>query len=345
MSGLYYASKSTGKRTPIMPPTPLRTTRAQANQDELNLKRAMGLSEALEKQAAPPKQPRRGRPRRRAASISSEESADGDVEEDSEEGEDASEDDDQSDVDEPVLYAPALVPSGRESGRFSVETTSMRPLDDEVSLFDNMNSDDDNDDAIYQRVEEISDYDDEEDERQDEDELTAAWEAEAEQDPDLILDQLDENSVYGFAADFDSGEEFVAFSSESDNMPEIEVKRRVHFSVEGMLPRLATESLSPVLTRTLLPSVLPPLDISAAQNASGLAGSADATQGDPEPDEEDDYDCTCLCNIYLYGLLTHCQLMLLLTIFLLRLILPLQSFLTLLSKSSPVHLLLRLHHR
>lgn len=303
----------------------------------------MGLSKALQKQTAPQKQNRRGRPRRRAASISSEESADGDVEEDSEDAEDASEDDDQSDADEPVLYAPTLQLISCESGRFSVEPNCMQPNDDDVSLF-HVNSDDDNDDAIYLRVDDISDYDDDEDEREDEDELTAAWEAEAEQDPDSILDQLDENSVFGFSADLDDGEEFVAFSSEGENMPEVEIKRRVHFSTEDMLPRVATESLSPVLTRTLLPSALPPLDISAAQNASGLASSADAAHADAEPEEEDPYDCMCLCNMYFYGLLTRCQLMLLLTIFLPRLILPLPSLLTLLSMKLPLYLPLRLPH-
>ena len=141
-------------------------------------------------------------------------------------------------------------------------------------------------------MEEISDYDDDEDERQDEDELAAVWEAEAEQDPGLILDQLDENSVYGFDADFDSGEEFAAFSSESDHPPEIEIKRRVHFSTEDTLPRLATESLSPVLTRTLMPSALPSLDISAAQGLG--SASADAIQADAGLDGEDPYDSTYL---------------------------------------------------
>lgn len=293
MSGSYYGEKKSGKRTPIMPPQPIRTTRAQANQDELNLKKAMGLSRALKKQAPPPKQARRGRPRRRAASISSEESADGDVEEDSEGSDDDSEEDSQSDVEEPVSFAPAHVPSEHETGLLSAGYASeLLTLDDEASLFDNMNSDDDNDDVLYQKVEEISDYDDDEDERQDEDELAAVWEAEAEQDPGLILDQLDENSVYGFDADFDSGEEFAAFSSESDHPPEIEIKRRVHFSTEDTLPRLATESLSPVLTRTLMPSALPSLDISAAQGLG--SASADAIQADAGLDGEDPYDSTYL---------------------------------------------------
>jgi hypothetical protein len=293
MSGSYYGEKKSGKRAPIMPPQPIRTTRAQANQDELNLKKAMGLSRALKKQAPPPKQARRGRPRRRAASISSEESADGDVEEDSEGSDDDSEEDSQSDVEEPVSFAPAHVPSEHETGLLSVGYASELPtLDDEASLFDNMNSDDDNDDVLYQKVEEISDYDDDEDERQDEDELAAVWEAEAEQDPGLILDQLDENSVYGFDADFESGEEFAAFSSESDHPPEIEIKRRVHFSTEDTLPRLATESLSPVLTRTLMPSALLSLDISAAQGLG--SASVDVAQADDGPDGDDPYDSMCL---------------------------------------------------
>jgi hypothetical protein len=331
MSGIYYANKRTGKRTPIMPPPPIRTTRAQANQEELNLKKAMGLSKALKKQAAPPKQSRRGRPCRRAASISSEESADGDVEEDSEGSDGGSEEDDQSDVEEPVSLAPAHVPTGHETGLLSLGYTLKLPtqLDDEISLFDNMSSDDDdNDDVLYQKVEDISDYDDDEDERQDEDELAAVWEAEAEQDPAMILDQLDENSVYGFDADFDSGEEFVAFTSESDHPPEMEIKRRVHFSTEDTLPRLATESLSPVLTRTLLPSALPPLDISAAQR---LSTSMDAVENDAGPEEEDLYDSTFLRDEGKCFLLTKRQLMLLLTIFLPRLTAPLQPLLSPLS--------------
>lgn len=311
-----------------MPPQLLRTTRAQANQDELNLKKAMGLSKALKQQVALPKQARRGRPRRRAASISSEESADGDVEEDSEgseDSEDGTDEDNQSDEDEPVSFAPAHVPTGHETGLLSVGYASELPtlLDDEVSLFDNMNSDDDNDDDIYRKVEEISDYDDEEDERQDEDELAAVWEAEAEQDPDLILDQLDENSVYGYGADFDSGEEFVAFTSESDSPPEVELKRRVHFSTEDIFPRFTTESLSPVLTRTLLPSALPHLDISVAQ---GLASaSADAARANADPEDEDPYDSMCLWDECIFLLLTRHQLMLLLTTFLPRLTMLFQS--------------------
>lgn len=328
MSGIYYASTKTGKRTPIMPPQPIRTTRAQANQEELNLKKAMGLSKALKKQAAPPKQICRGRPRRRAASISSEESADGDVEEDSESSDEGAEEDDQSDVEEPVSFAPSHVPTDHETGLPSLEFLPElpTPLDDEMSLFDNMNSDDeDNDDVIYQKVEDISDFDDEdEDEKQDEDELAAQWEAEAEQDPAMILDQLDENSVYGFDADFDSGEEFVAFTSESDHPPEMEIKRRVHFSTEDTLPRLATESLSPVLTRTLLQSALPPLDISAAQ---GPSVSAETEEVIADAEEEDPYDSTCAWDGQFHCLLTRRQLMLLLIIFLPKLAMPLRSLL------------------
>lgn len=307
-----------------MPPPPVRTTRAQANQEELNLKKAMGLSKALKKQAAPPRQTRRGRPRRRAASISSEESADGDVEEDSAGSDEGSEEDEPSDVEEPVSLALAHVPTGHETGLLSLGYALKlpTPLDDEISLFDNMSSDDDdNDDVLYQKVEDISDFDDDEDERQDEDELAAVWEAEAEQDPAMILDQLDENSVYGFDPDFDSGEEFVAFTSESDHPPEMEIKRRVHFSTEDTLPRLATESLSPVLTRTLLPSALPPLDTSAAQR---LSASTDVVETDAGPEEEDPYDSTFWRDEGNCSLLTQRQLMLLLTIFLPRLTTPLR---------------------
>jgi hypothetical protein len=354
---IYYADTKITQRTLIMPPPPIRTTRAQANQEELNLKKAMGLSKALKKQAAPPKQTRRGRPRRRAASISSEESADGDVEEDSEGSDGGSEEEDQSDVEEPVSFAPAHVPTGHETGLLSLEFASElpAPLDDEMSLFDNMNSDDeDNDDVIYQRVEDISDFDDEnEDERQDEDELAAQWEAEAEQDPAMILDQLDEESVYGFDADFDSGEEFVAFTSESDHPPEVEIRRRVHFSVEDTFPRLATESLSPVFRRTLMPTPPPADGISTKVKEPAVPVEIADTEADPDPDpdaeEDDPYDSTCVMDEYFHCLLTRSQLMPLVTIFLPRLLMPPRSFLFPLSTRSslslPLHLRLHLSGR
>lgn len=119
-------------------------------------------------------------------------------------------------------------------------------------------SDDDNDD-LYQAVDDISDSDgDFENERLQEQELLAMLSEEDNSEADDLLNQIDGLSAYGFGDDSDASIHRLASSQGSDSANETVTERRVHFAVEGdhssIFMRL---SESPTITRALLPSALP----------------------------------------------------------------------------------------
>lgn len=122
----------------------------------------------------------------------------------------------------------------------------------EHQVFD---SDDEND--IYQAVDDISDSDAEMDEgRLEEQELLAMLSEEGNSDADFLLNQIDGLSAYGFGDDSDASiQRYPSSQSESGDTG---VERHVHFAVDNDPSLFLTRmSESPTITRALLPSALP----------------------------------------------------------------------------------------
>jgi hypothetical protein len=124
-------------------------------------------------------------------------------------------------------------------------------------------SDDDNDD-VYQAVDEISDSEDDMDDRQiEEQELLAMMSEEANSDADFLLNQIDGLSAYGFGDDSDASIQRYPSSQGSDSGFEGGLERHVHFAVDADPSIFLRMSESPTITRALLPSALPELNLNS----------------------------------------------------------------------------------
>lgn len=118
-------------------------------------------------------------------------------------------------------------------------------------------SDEDNDD-VYQAVDDISDSDgDYDNDRLEEQELLAMLSEEDNSEADDLLNQIDGLSAYGFGDDSDASIHRLASSQGSDSGNEAVTERRVHFAMEGDRSMFTGMSESPTITRALLPSALP----------------------------------------------------------------------------------------
>lgn len=116
-------------------------------------------------------------------------------------------------------------------------------------------SDDDNDD-LYQAVDDISDSENDSDnDRLEEQEILAMISEEDNSEADDLLNQIDGLSAYGFGDDSDASIQRLASSQGSDN--ETITERRVRFAVDGDASIFMHLSESPTITRALLPSALP----------------------------------------------------------------------------------------
>lgn len=139
-----------------------------------------------------------------------------------------------------------------EDPRFSPEENRKRF---ESHIF--AESDDDNDDG-YEAVDEISDSEDElNDRRIEEQELLAMLSEEDNSDADFLLNQIDGLSAYGFGDESDASIYRYPSSQGSDSGMDAGPERRVHFAVEGDPSLFLSMSQSPTMTRALLPSALP----------------------------------------------------------------------------------------
>lgn len=124
-------------------------------------------------------------------------------------------------------------------------------------------SDDDNDD-VYQAVDEISDSEDDMDDRQiEEQELLAMMSEEANSDADFLLNQIDGLSAYGFGDDSDASVQRYPSSQGSDSGFDAGLERHVHFAVDADPSIFLRMSESPTITRALLPSALPELNLNS----------------------------------------------------------------------------------
>lgn len=140
-------------------------------------------------------------------------------------------------------------------------------------------SDDDNDE-LYQAVDEISDSEDGlDDHRIEEQELLAMLSEEDNSDADFLLNQIDGLSAYGFGGDDSDGSIHRFPSSQgSDSANEAGNDRHVHFAVENDRSMFLRMSESPTITRALLPSALPASGFpnrGAERHATGLVDDLD----------------------------------------------------------------------
>lgn len=259
--------------------------------------------------------------RRRADSTSSEElselSSFGSDTADDASGED-SEDDSDNEDDLPAVQAPSRSRpltngTGRQirstsRGGFSIagSTDSMfgdyehlyEDVDDDPKLSPEENRkrfesqifadlDDDNDD-VYEAVDEISDSEDELDGRRiEEQEILAMLSEEDNSDADFLLNQIDGLSAYGFGDDSDATIYRFPSSQGSDSGTEAATERRVHFAVESDRSIFLGLSESPTITRALLPSALP--------EAAFHTPIADKRSGGLVDDLDDCMCCVSLC--------------------------------------------------
>ncbi|KAK4939680.1 hypothetical protein LTR10_020070 [Elasticomyces elasticus] len=124
-------------------------------------------------------------------------------------------------------------------------------------------SDDDNDE-VYQAVDEISDSEDDVDDRHvEEQELLAMMSEEANSDADFLLNQIDGLSAYGFGDDSDASIQRYPSSQGSDTGFDAGLERHVHFAVDADPSIFLRMSESPTITRALLPSALPELNLNS----------------------------------------------------------------------------------
>lgn len=240
-----YARNSKG-RTALLP-SPARTTRSHAIPDT----NPNTFSETTD----PPSQSSRSvsnrqpttKPRLTTSTGHHADSTGGDAsgdEADNDEDNDGDDDDEDND-EEPDFLAPSRVGHLHQTGR------KISPLEYENGLF--ADSDEDDDD-VYEAVNDISDSDDcfqEESEEQ----------IEAFDEQDILhefLDNIDGLSAVGYGGDLDPLEALTAFSDESGSSTDAINERRVRFTSDlEQRTNILNGSLSPLLTRALLPSALP----------------------------------------------------------------------------------------
>ena len=235
----------------------------------------------------------------------------------SETADDASDEDGEEDADDeddlPAVRAPSRSRhsngAGRKSKRFPTDDVSVAgssesmfgDLDDYFEDDEDPNlspeenrkrfedtvfaeSDDDND--VYQAVDEISDSDDDMDEHSiQQQELLAMLPEEEFSDIDF-LNQIDGLSAYGFGDESEGSVYRIPSSRGSDSVAEAAATRHVHFVSDADPGNILRMSESPTITRALLPSALPD---------SGYSNHG--TVGRPAGLDDDLDDCTLHCDL------------------------------------------------
>lgn len=256
----------------------------------------------------------------RAATSSSESSDDFDADDASDEQSD-DEDDDEDDGEEPAMFAPSqpglLVGPGLKlnANYFGADrATSVESMfgiprldaddDDfpdgedclafEQTLFEERSDED----ALYERVNDVSDSDDNDRDQFEEEQLIAEGiSSEDELEEIDLLNHIDGMSAYGFGDDSEDGAVVYPPSSQESDSADTAHQRHVHFDIGAdalVNPRF---SESPTFSRSLLPSAMPAMQ-------GGIF--ADSAKDDQPADEE--YDSRLLILI-IVSLLIMAQLM------------------------------------
>lgn len=279
-----YARNSKG-RTALLP-SPARTTRPHAIPDT----NPNTFPETTVSNRRPTTKPRLTTSTSHHADSAGGEDASGD-EADNDQDNDGDDDDEDND-EEPDFLAPSRAGHLHQTGR------KISPLEYENGLF--VDSDEDDDD-VYEAVNDISDSDEcfqEESEEQ----------IEAFDEQDILhefLDNIDGLSAVGYGGDLDPLEALTAFSDESGSSTDAVNKRRVRFTSDlEQRTNVLNGSLSPLLTRALLPSALPEdavvLENSLISQSSMVGAGKDSwglqSSGSPQQHRAyyDDSDCMLL---------------------------------------------------
>ncbi|KAJ9610492.1 hypothetical protein H2200_005269 [Cladophialophora chaetospira] len=158
-----------------------------------------------------------------------------------------------------------------EDPRFSPEENRKR-FEEKVFA----NSDDDND--VYQAVDDISDSDDDMDEHRLQQQELLAILPEVDLSGADFLNQIDGLSAYGFGDDSDASICHIPSSQSGDSATEAVAERHVHFAADADPMLFMRMSESPTITRALLPSALPDtgfVDHGADHRTGGLADDLD----------------------------------------------------------------------
>ena len=171
-------------------------------------------------------------------------------------------DEDENDEDnseEPDFAAPSRAKIFHETGRKislvgNIGTSSPKPREVWVAKSDDGDSDE-ADDEIYEGVNNISDSEDIEEEDMEAYEMQGFIATESD-DSQSIID-IDGVSLIAFGPYEEVADEQNIFSGGSDGTPEENTQRHVHFPTDLDQPKLLNGSVSPLLTRALLPSALP----------------------------------------------------------------------------------------
>ena len=214
--------------------------------------------------------------RRRGSSTTVESSSSGE-----DAAEEAEDEDSEDDDEEPAVTAPLHDLMNREVGRkyqlpefdnISVAGSTQSMFGDldyynenddpNVSPEENMRNfeqkvfadSEDEDDAAYCAVDEISDSDDDNVDAYEEQQLLANLSDDGVGD---YLNQIEGMSAYGFGNESDGTAQFPPSSPGSENAAEGVRSRRVHFDINHASNFRSTLSESPTISRALLPSALP----------------------------------------------------------------------------------------
>jgi hypothetical protein len=271
--------------------SPVRMTRSSANIDIHDAKDILNQSVSDGKQISPT----RSRPSPRKAqsptlghndnSSSDEVSTEDDASNDGDNDDDEDDEDDDESDEEPSSFAPSYLAATTRTGRpdLPLPISEISPLEYERGLFGNS---DDDDDEIYEAVNYISDYEDDvREEVVEAQELQDILLSESEDDPTTVLDHIDGLSVLGFGGDADIIDGVASNSDESASMPDVTVERHVHFQSDIDRSSVLNVSVSPLLTRALLPSALPENDqygIVQHERPSSQQIQADSLFEDPD---------------------------------------------------------------
>jgi hypothetical protein len=246
-------------------------TRSQVQYDDTQLD-SPSQSPDLQSPSPPPNRQRGGRKPiaipNVARSSSSQELQD-------EDAADASEEDNDEDDDEPALFAPSHARGKHATGHFLEQTGQFDLITAEYQQNNGLNLWDEDDDDSYEALNDISD-DDDETQMFNEDEVKAIV---AEEQLFFPID-----GIYEFGSEFaghDQDGHWSSTSEESDNLRDALPQRQVRFDEPPRSPVTVMGSLSPHLTRQLLPSVLPNSRTSNNIITSDLSDIQNHAQHDP----------------------------------------------------------------
>jgi hypothetical protein len=195
--------------------------------------------------------------------------------------------DDDDDDDEPEFFAPSHVHRRHGAGRFSVGDLVTAAHQQNSKLWD------EDDDDYYEAVNDIPDDDDyDETQMLDKDDVLAQMAHD--HDAFELSFPLDGMSDFGLGGDG----QWPSTSDDSDYMPEMPPPRQVRFDEPPSPTRLLNGSVSPLLTRPLLPSAIPDIPYIESARSSHPHSPITAFNVPTTPRqqtsgvvEKDPYDC------------------------------------------------------